>query len=175
MQKSYLRKFYKNKRANLTEEYRFHAERRIVNKLIAFFKDKPQSIIASFSPINTEIRLTEFNKYVAASKHQLVLPRAKKIGMVFTESTDGITSSMGMHIIPEFCIMPCICYNSLNYRIGYGLGYYDRYLAKNPEIFKIIANFAELRLSEEATFDEWDIPADLLIDESRPLDTARNP
>lgn len=38
----------------------------------------------------------------------------------------------------ECIIIPCLCADKLGYRIGYGRGYYDRFLLKNSKSQKII-------------------------------------
>lgn len=62
----------------------------------------------------------------------------------------------------DVTVIPLIAVNKRGYRIGYGKGFYDRYL-KNRDTVKVglcysfqIADFKE---------DEWDVPLDYIISE----------
>lgn len=61
------------------------------------------------------------------------------------------------------CIVPGICFNQKGYRIGYGKGFYDRFLAKHP-IPTIGLCFREC-LTDEDFQDELDMPVDKIITE----------
>lgn len=158
MNKSQLRNLYKRKRYNLDDIYRISAQKKIIARMIDFFGKRSQSIISSFIPLKDEIDLLEFNKYVVNSQHKLVTPLVQNNSMTFVDED-------GQSHVPQFCIMPSICYDALGYRIGYGLGYYDRYLQNKFDIFKIIANFCQLQCDAPIPIDAWDIKADMIINE----------
>lgn len=158
MDKSELRNLYRIKRRNLDNDYRASAQNIIINKLIDYFDKQPQSIISSFNSIKSEIDLNKFHNYVKNSHHKLVIPLMQGNTMHFVDE-------IGKVHIPQFCIMPCICYDSLGNRIGYGFGYYDRYLENKPNIFKIISNFSQLQCDGNIDSDPWDVRADMIITE----------
>lgn len=60
----------------------------------------------------------------------------------------------------DVVLVPLLAINAKGYRIGYGGGYYDRYLKDNPAVkvglgyYFQIENFAE---------DEWDIPLEYFL------------
>ena len=49
-------------------------------------------------------------------------------------------------------------------RIGYGRGYYDRFLSANPDIYKIGVCF-EIQFSDTVPHGEEDLPMDEVITE----------
>lgn len=59
------------------------------------------------------------------------------------------------------CIVPALSYDARGYRLGYGKGYYDRFLQKNNCI-TIGLCYSELIVDELPT-DEYDIPVDYII------------
>ena len=62
------------------------------------------------------------------------------------------------------CIMPGVSYDETGYRIGYGKGYYDKYLAgaESADIFKVGVCFEDCK-SNGIEAEESDIKADVVI------------
>lgn len=52
------------------------------------------------------------------------------------EATDecGIPSSIGPVVVPDVVLVPCVGYTRAGYRLGYGGGYFDRWLAAHPHV-----------------------------------------
>lgn len=65
-------------------------------------------------------------------------------------------------------IMPGVVFDYNRNRIGYGGGYYDRYLSSHT-IFKSIALAYECQLIEQIPYDEYDIKPNIIITESQIL------
>ena len=62
------------------------------------------------------------------------------------------------------CIVPALSTDKNGFRIGYGKGYYDRFLSSFPGI-SICALWSEL-ISDELVHDENDVPVDIIITET---------
>ena len=69
------------------------------------------------------------------------------------------------NIVTDFdnaiCIVPGICYDKENYRIGYGKGYYDRFLSKNK--IKTIGLCYKECMIEKIDNDKYDYKIDEVI------------
>lgn len=65
-------------------------------------------------------------------------------------------------------IMPGVGFDCACHRIGYGGGYYDRYLEKYPEIRKIALAF-EFQIFPEIPYEEHDIHPEIIITEKQIL------
>ena len=63
----------------------------------------------------------------------------------------------------EVAIVPAVAMNHKKYRLGYGKGYYDRFL-KNKKILKIAVVNSEFVIDEEYQ-DEWDVCFDFIVTE----------
>ena len=65
-------------------------------------------------------------------------------------------------------LIPGLCFDLKGRRIGYGGGYYDRYLTKYPEDkFHITALAYEYQIFENLPFAENDKPVNLIVTENR--------
>ena len=80
-----------------------------------------------------------------------------------TEEYDSSSSQMGL------CIVPGICFDRNGYRIGYGKGFYDRFLSS----FKGIAagvTFSDCLVSDGIVIEKrYDKPVDIIFSESEVL------
>jgi 5-formyltetrahydrofolate cyclo-ligase len=44
--------------------------------------------------------------------------------------------------LPKIVVVPCLAFDKELYRLGYGKGFYDRFLVKFPDIFSVAVAFA---------------------------------
>jgi 5-formyltetrahydrofolate cyclo-ligase len=49
----------------------------------------------------------------------------------------GIGSSKGAVVVPDVVLVPCVGFTREGYRLGYGGGYYDRWLSSHPGVTSI--------------------------------------
>lgn len=70
--------------------------------------------------------------------------------------------------IPEnsVVIMPGVAFDNTGNRIGYGKGYYDKYFAKYPELYKIAVAFS-MQIVRKVPTDILDISANCVITECK--------
>lgn len=65
----------------------------------------------------------------------------------------------------DMVILPGLCADKKGFRIGYGLGFYDRFLRNAPKkCIKLIPVMSELFL-DEVPKDLWDEPLDIVVTE----------
>lgn len=65
----------------------------------------------------------------------------------------------------DLILTPNLCCDRLGYRLGHGAGYYDRYLAGYTGV--TVALCPEEWLQEELPRDEFDLPVELVLTETR--------
>jgi 5,10-methenyltetrahydrofolate synthetase len=49
----------------------------------------------------------------------------------------GIASAQGAPVVPDVVLVPCVGFSPEGWRLGYGGGYFDRFLAAHPEVTAI--------------------------------------
>ena len=105
---------------------------------------------------------------VAAGK-RVYLPRVegdKVVPVPFGEcrrGAFGVDEPVGERFagVPQVTVVPLLAVNGRGYRLGYGGGYYDRYL-KGAATLKVGLGYG-FQLTEELTPDAWDEPLDMFI------------
>lgn len=75
---------------------------------------------------------------------------------------EPITNKKVVSFDNSICIVPGICFDINNYRIGYGKGFYDKFLCNKKCIYKIGLAFKEC-IVEDTFHDEFDIQLDEVI------------
>ncbi len=75
----------------------------------------------------------------------------------------GIPSTEGGQVVPDVVLVPCVGYTREGYRLGYGGGYFDRWLAAHPGVTSVGVAWqgSEVRLAPEA----HDQPLTLIVTE----------
>jgi 5-formyltetrahydrofolate cyclo-ligase len=105
--------------------------------------------IGAYFPINYEIECLEILKQLEKSGYKISLPITKKGNkMDFFEWSFKEPLFIGEIGIPEPCskkkvypeilLVPLVAFNKYKFRLGYGGGYYDRYIQKIKKIKKIL-------------------------------------
>lgn len=144
--KSEIRRLMLEKRKALPEKRRKEAA---INALKAL---KNKGRLLSFSPIGSEIDLSLLNALLEERKRLFLVPY--RIDELFKAPLEKI----------DFILVPAICFDSEKNRLGYGKGYYDRFLAENRSIPTIGIGFKEQLFEKTLPTDPWDIPvSDLML------------
>jgi len=78
----------------------------------------------------------------------------------------GIGSSDGAPVVPDVVVVPCVGFTAAGHRLGFGGGYYDRWLAANPHVVAVgVAwSFAEVDVAPFAARPH-DIPLAFIVPE----------
>ena len=75
----------------------------------------------------------------------------------------GIPSPQGAAVVPDVVLVPCVGYSPQGYRLGYGGGYFDRWLATHPHVTPVGIAWAD---SEVAFAPQpHDLPLMLVVTE----------
>jgi len=97
-----------------------------------------------------EARLITSLSDLSPAKHGLLEPDPSKSGLVFPQEID-------------FAVIPCVTCDHFGSRLGFGGGYYDRYL-QGADFFKCMVCRSEL-ISEKVPRESFDVIPDMLITE----------
>ena len=151
------------------------------NKFSKFLRSlkKNKMVIGGYYPYNYEIDVLEILEFFERKKYKISLP---KIGtrnqMDFFEWSVNDPLSINKYGIPEpvskkviypnILLIPLVAFDKNRNRLGYGGGYYDRYLAKfkKNKIIKIgIAN--TFQKMQKIPISKYDIRLDHIVTEKK--------
>jgi 5,10-methenyltetrahydrofolate synthetase len=78
----------------------------------------------------------------------------------------GIGSSEGAVVMPDVVVVPCVGFTAAGYRLGYGGGYYDRWLAGHPQVTAVGVAWSWAQIGAEAfTPQAHDIALGVIVTE----------
>ena len=131
------------------------------------------SIIMAYWPLPDEVDLRQLISEMVAQGHTVVLPKViDDENMELRRYTSSSDMAEGAFHIQEpvgekftdyekidLALIPGMAFDSAGHRLGRGKGYYDRFLAKVPNAYKIGVCFPFQRVAEVPT-DEHDIAMD---------------
>ena len=140
---------------------------------------KDIKIIALYYSKSLEVNSTELIKYALSNNKVVCLPRIRdgnNMDFIKIESLDNLEWNKTFNIKePVFdksniidsknidvMVVPLIGFDKYNHRLGYGKGYYDRYLKNNNNIVTFGLGYKETNI-EENVFDELDISLQKII------------
>ena len=144
--KDELRKKYKILRINMPEDERSLYDRKIFENLTSLYQYKNAKTILTYISIDIEVATRSLIKKAVDDGKNIAVPKCTDdFGMdfYFINSFDDLeTSTFGL-LEPRtdicrkvknykdcLCIVPGMSFDVSGYRIGYGKGYYDRFLSE---------------------------------------------
>ncbi|KRM21173.1 5-formyltetrahydrofolate cyclo-ligase [Latilactobacillus graminis] len=107
------------------------------------------------------------------AKKQVVIPKtlpnrqmafypftvATKLAMSFYGVLEPIVTEDSVAVVPDLMLVPGLAFSSDGWRVGFGGGYYDRYLMHHPMSTIALALKPQQRNTDWA-IDEFDVPID---------------
>ena len=171
MKKEY-RRFFKNLRREMSEEKIKAASAAIYEKLIASDFYKEASTIFTYLSIDKEVDTRKIIKRALADKKKVYIPlidgntmKAARLNSLddIIEGKYGIPTTRSDETItnPDLSLVPGLSFDRNKTRLGYGGGYYDKFLDTNKtlKIGLFLSEFETTRLPR----DKWDVALDYII------------
>ena len=153
-------------------EDRYNKSMIIKNKILDLDIYKNSKVVAIYYSMKSEVDTKELIEESLSLGKKVLLPRIinknKMIFIAINKETNYERNSFGvMEPIGEeysdidLIICPGVAFDKDNNRLGYGRGYYDKYLAKH-NIYKIGICYKE-QLIDKIDTDEYDIKMDMIV------------
>ena len=175
MDKQQLRQVIRQKKRAMTEQMILSASEKLAHQFYATRQYQNAQTIYGYLPYNQEVRTVPILQQALRDGKRVAVPKVYGDTMRFIYLTDlsqVAPSSMG---IPEpvadgpvaedttaLVLMPGIAFDSKGNRMGYGGGYYDKFLADEPD-HPTVALCYSFQLIDTIPTAEYDIPVDLVI------------
>ncbi len=179
--KQALRSTMKKRRQELTLDEREQASRLIARALNELDSIKRAGTIMAYSAIQNEVDLGIFLEEQQRSGKKILLPRVEGDEMIAVEwqgwqetarSSFGIAEPTGLaYPLQEIdvVLIPGLVFDGNGYRLGYGRGYYDRFLLHlRKDAFKCGVCY-EFQVVDNVSPHEGDIPMHWIVTEQSEL------
>lgn len=186
LKKEFLRAETLQKRNALTQAERDNLSDEIYNSVVNnIISAREVENILLYANISSEVKTDKIINYCLDNNINLFLPRVKDSDIDFYKITSINDLEVGFKDIPEptnNCIMkddwdtntiiiiPGSVFSKAGYRLGYGKGYYDKYLAKHNNLYKVGICY-ECQLLEYVPNEEHDVRLDVIITNKRIIKT----
>jgi 5,10-methenyltetrahydrofolate synthetase len=154
-------------RLALPIEYRQEASSKIINLLNREVEYDKISRLHVFEPIHSigEVGIAEFTDSIIQNNPHITLYTSRKIDGMWQE----VNYKNGEQVVVnelDVAIVPMLGFDETLQRIGYGGGYYDKFLSDKPSAKKIGVCFEAGKVSRVPSEDH-DIPMDVIITEKQ--------
>jgi 5-formyltetrahydrofolate cyclo-ligase len=131
--------------------------------------------IYGYLPYNQEVRTIPILEQAIADGKQVAVPKVYGDEMRFIYVADFSGMEKSSFGIPEpiadgpvaedtaaLVLMPCLAFDPQGHRIGYGGGFYDKFLAQEPA-HPTVALCYDFQMLPKLDTEEFDVPVDLVL------------
>lgn len=187
MDKQELRAYLKQKRAEIPPEQKKDADRRIVETIAASPCFQQADTVLLYAPHGSEIDLIPLVRLARKNGKKVAFPRCDpetNTMQFFVLESDSrlVKGAYGIFEPPSdappcnpdestLCILPGLSFDPEGGRLGYGKGYYDRFLADFKGV-TLGAAYASL-VAKKLPTEPHDIPVQILVTERGEMKCAR--
>ena len=175
MDKKELRRQIREKKRAMTMEQIEAASSRLGELFAASMQYKQAKTIYGYLPYNQEVRTIPMLERALSEGKRVAVPKVYGDDMKFIYITDMSRISAGYAGIPEpvddepvaddptaLVLMPGLAFDPQGHRIGYGGGFYDRFLAQEPN-HPTLALCYDFQMLPKLETEEFDIPVDCVL------------
>jgi 5,10-methenyltetrahydrofolate synthetase len=174
--KAELRRTMLAARRALAPQTRAQWDREIAAKVVQWWRESGVGTLGVYWPLRDEPDLHACYAELAALGVQLLLPVALekdaplafaqwRFGEAMVKDAMGVAVPAELRIVdyPQALLVPCLGYNPQGYRLGYGGGFYDRTLARQPRPATV--GVAYRCLAAQFAADGHDVALDRIVTE----------
>ncbi|MCC8043259.1 MAG: 5-formyltetrahydrofolate cyclo-ligase [Oscillospiraceae bacterium] len=176
-----LREKYKDIRRNMSKSGKQRRDLAILERLISTDAYKNADIVLTYVSTDIEVDTRALINKAMDDKKRVAVPRCidgtRDMNFYFIKSMDDLEKGTFSVLEPipskcvkayayekALCIVPGLSFDMKGYRLGYGKGYYDRFLSAHPRLTKVGLCYCPCTVSE-LHHGRFDVSADMLITE----------
>ncbi len=180
MDKKEFRYLYRKIRNSVSKAEQKCFSENIFSLLINSDVFKSAETILVYVSVGSEVDTSNIIEYSLNNNKKVAVPVCNDKEMFFYEITSSADLCIGKFGIPSvditqsrkienfknsLCIVPALCFDVNGFRVGYGGGYYDRFLSVCNVI--TLGLCYERCLCSKIPADEFDIPVDYILTENK--------
>ena len=175
MDKKELRRTIREKKRAMTEDEIESRSAKLAQLLYASEAYRNAKTIYGYLPYNQEVRTVPMLEQALADGKRVAVPKVYGEEMKFLYLTDLSQVSAGYAGIPEpisdgpvaddetaLVLMPGLVFDPQGHRIGYGGGFYDKFLSREPR-HPTVALCYDFQMVDQLETERFDIPVDLVL------------
>ena len=175
MDKKALRATIRQRKRAMTENEIVDKSQKLGELLMASDLYKNAKTFYGYLPYNQEVRTTPMLQQAMLDGKRVAVPKCYGDEMRFIYMDDLSKVEKGYAGIPEpiedgpvaddptaLVLMPGLAFDAEGHRIGYGGGFYDKFLAMEPD-HPTIALCYDFQMLEYLETEEFDIPVDCVL------------
>ncbi len=175
MDKAEIRSMIRSRKRAMTQQQIDSASRALGAKLRQCDQYRQAETIYGYLPYNQEVRTTPMLEQALRDGKRVAVPKVVGDEMRFILMEDLSQVAPGYAGIPEpeadepvahdpraLVLMPGLAFDRQGHRIGYGGGFYDRFLAEEPN-HPTVALCYDFQMLDCLQTEGFDIPVDLVI------------
>lgn len=175
MNKTELRRVIREKKRAMTEEMIVSKSQALARLLFQTDAYKTAETIYGYLPYNQEVRTVPILRQALLDGKKVAVPKCYGDEMRFIYLDDLSAVEKGYAGIPEpvadgpvahdetaLVLMPGLAFDTVGHRIGYGGGFYDRYLSREPG-HPTVALCYDFQMVENLPAEAFDIPVELVL------------
>jgi 5-formyltetrahydrofolate cyclo-ligase len=165
-------------RRSLSPEVKNALDRKIKNKLLNLFAVREATTVLCYVSTEIEVDTRDFISTLLEQGKRVAVPRCEgddgemnfyyinslselSSGSFGVDEPDPSQSVMFADAVDSVCIVPAFMFDKSGYRLGYGKGYYDRYLSRYKG-FPIGVCYSE-NLQDELFHGKYDRAVSLVV------------
>lgn len=175
MNKQELRQAIRARKRAMTEEDILRRSEILAEKFARSNAYRAAKTIYGYLPYNQEVRTVPMLRRALEEGKRVAVPKVYGDDMKFIYLDDLSQVAQGYAGIPEpvadgpvaqdetaLVLMPGLAFDRAGHRIGYGGGFYDKFLAREPH-HPTVALCYDFQVMDRLETEEFDIPVDLVI------------
>ena len=175
MDKKELRRCIRERKRAMTEEEIVSRSETLGKAFAASALYREANTIYGYLPYNQEVRTVPMLEQALLDGKKVAVPKVVGDEMVFIYLSDLTQVEKGYAGIPEpiadepvahdetaLVLMPGLAFDREGHRIGYGGGFYDKFLQREPK-HPTLALCYEFQMLEHLETEEHDIPVDCVL------------
>ncbi len=153
-EKSFVRKAMRLRRDTLPAPARILRSQQLMQKIAAFCSARSVRVLHTYLPLGSEPDTTLLVTHALSEKIRVIVPETlphRQLQHRVLTSLDELAEGRYHTRYPptgalyegplDLIIVPGLAFDAQNYRLGYGGGYYDAFLAAHPEAYKMGVGF----------------------------------